>query len=73
MTAVIRCGTVTFSLDGHPYRLNIFQHDGETIYEFADKWFHGPDGFLEKARIGGKRVTTVMLDIEDLQVRNCAE
>ena len=45
---------VTFDYCGHSFRLNIFQHEGETIYEFSDRWFHGPGDFLEKARIQGK-------------------
>lgn len=60
--------TITFDYGGITSYINVFQHEGETIYELNDKWFHGPDDFLEKARIRGTRITTVITQIDNIQV-----
>lgn len=59
---------ILFDYDDATYHIHIFQHEGETIYEFNGRWFHGPDDFLEKARIDGKRITTVDARIENIQI-----
>jgi len=51
---------ISFDYIGTSYNLEIFHNEVETIYKFGDRWYHGAEDFLEKARIAGKRITTVM-------------
>ena len=51
--------TVTFSCESRDWEILIFRKGVEIVYQFEDKWFHGAEDFLEKARIEGKRITTV--------------
>ena len=59
--------TITFNYAGTTYRLDIFQNEGETVFQFGDKWYHGAEDFLEKARIDRKRITTVVDRITNIQ------
>ncbi len=67
MTYEAQNAVVTFDYDGEEYKLIIFQNEGETIYQFEDRWYHGADDFLEKARIDGKRITTVMWGLDNIK------
>ena len=60
---------VTFDYGGTDHFLDMFRKDGETVCRFENKWYHGSDDFLEKARIGGKRITTVIDLITDIRVQ----
>ena len=60
---------VAFCYEGALYKIDVFQNEGETIYQYNDKWFHGAEGFLEKARIDGKRITTVYNRVSDIKIR----
>ena len=60
---------ITFDHGGTGHFLDMFRKDGETVCRFEDRWFHGPDDFLEKARIGGRRITTVMDEITDIRIQ----
>lgn len=51
--------TITFDYEGAQYLLNIFFDEAETIFQFDEKWYHGAEDFLEKARINHKRITSV--------------
>lgn len=59
---------ITFDYDGVKNRLDIFPDKGETIYQYGDKWFHGSEDFLEKARIRGARITSVLDLISNIRV-----
>ncbi len=64
---------VLFDFGGITYRLNIFQHERESIYDFENKWYHGAEDFFEKVRIEGIRITTVMQRIENIRVHRYTE
>lgn len=51
--------TVTFDYEGKDWQILIFRNGAEIVYSFEDRWFHGAEDFLVKARIEGKRITTV--------------
>ena len=68
LTSDLQNGHVTFVYEGEIYRIDIFLHGEELIYQYGDKWFHGADGFLEKARINGQRITTVYDLISNISV-----
>lgn len=59
---------VTFDYEGVENRIDVFTDEGELIYQYDGKWFHGPEDFLEKARIGGARITSVFDMISDIEV-----
>ncbi len=59
---------VTFSYGSTQYSLKIFRNEGETVYEFGDRWYHGADDFLKKAKIDDKRITTVMDQIGNIRI-----
>ena len=59
---------VTFDHAGTRHRLDIFENEGETVYQLGQKWFHGAEDFLEKARIDQKRITTLYKQISDISV-----
>jgi len=48
---------------------NIDKSQGEVVYQFGSRWFHGADDFLEKARVNQMRLTTVYHQIRDIKVR----
>ena len=50
---------VSFHYNSKNYIIDVFTNEEETIYQFDDKWFHGAEDFLEKGRIGNKRLTSV--------------
>lgn len=58
---------ITFDYDGVKNRLDVFPHEGEIIYQYDGKWFHGSEEFLEKARIGGARITSVFDLISNIE------
>lgn len=60
---------VTFIYDNEEYLIDIFPDQGEVVYQFGSRWFHGADDFLEKARVNQKRLTTVYHQIRDIKVR----
>ena len=60
---------VTFIYDNEEYSIDIFPDEGEIVYQFGSRWFHGADDFLEKARVNQKRLTTVYHQIRDIKVR----
>ena len=39
-----------------------------TKRQLLDRWYHGAEGFLEKARIEGKRITTVITMIDNIEL-----
>ena len=59
---------VTFECDGVKKRLDIFPNGGEVVYQFEDRWFHGAEDFLEKARIGKARVTSIIDRISNIEI-----
>lgn len=52
-------GLAIFDYNDEEYRIEIFPHDGEIIYQFGDKWFHGAEDFLERARIDNQQITAI--------------
>ena len=68
LTLNVQKATVSFEYNEKEYKLDIFQHEGETIYQLGGRWYHGALDFLEKARIEGKRATTVMTLIENIKL-----
>ena len=50
------------------YTLNIVEHEGEIIYQFNQKWFHGAEDFLEKARLDHRRITTLYDEITEIKI-----
>ena len=58
--------TVNFIYAADSYKIDIFRHESEVVYEFQNKWFHGPEDFLDKARIDDKRITTVYDEVADI-------
>ncbi len=60
---------ITFDYKGKPYHLEIFTHEGETVYRYEDRWYHGAEDFLEKARIEGQRITSVMTFVENIELQ----
>ena len=63
-----RKAIITFEYEGMKNRLDIFPNEGETIYQYDGRWFHGSEDFLEKARIGGARITSVFEMISNIEV-----
>ena len=59
---------ITFDYYGMKYRLDIFPHEGEIIYQYGGRWFHGPEDFLERARIADLRFTTVFMHISNIEI-----
>ena len=51
--------SVTFEYNMSQNRIETFTDQGETVYQYGRKWFHGAEDFLDKARIDHKRITTV--------------
>lgn len=60
---------ITFIYDNEEYSIDIFLDEGEIVYQFGSRWFHGADDFLEKARVNQMRLTTVYHQIRDIKVR----
>lgn len=60
--------TMKFEYNDAKYQVKIFTDTSETIYQFQNKWFHGPDDFLEKAQIEGKGITTVYDEIKGIWI-----
>ena len=58
---------ITFEYKSTPYPLKIFRNEDERIIDFNGKWFHGAEDFLEKARIDGKRITKIIMQINNIQ------
>ena len=52
-------GLAIFDYNDEEYRIEIVPHDGEIIYQFGDKWFHGAEDFLERARIDNQQITAI--------------
>lgn len=69
LTFEARNAVVAFNYNGTKQTLEIFENDGEVIYQFCQKWFHGAEDFLEKARIDGQRITTVFDHITNIAVK----
>ncbi len=64
----VKNAKVNFVCDDEEYNIDIFENDSETVYGFNDRWFHGAEDFLEKARINGRRITTLYTDISDIDI-----
>lgn len=60
--------TVTFEYDGKDWQILIFRKGAEIVYSFEDRWFHGAEDFLVKARIEGKRITTIFNLITNIRI-----
>ena len=61
-------GVLTFDYNDEIYQIDVFQHDRSTVYQYNDKWYRGPEDFLDKAVIDGKKITTVFDLILDIKV-----
>ena len=59
---------VTFDYDGNLYRIDISRDEEGVVYIFEEKYFKGAEDFLERARIGGKRITTIYNMISNINV-----
>ena len=59
---------IKFRYNDTKYQIAIFTEENEIVYEFKDKWFHGIDDFLERARIEDQRFTTVYDSITDIWI-----
>lgn len=70
MTFDIPSAKITFEYNKASDELDVFPDNGETIYQFNDKWYHGAEDFLEKARIDRKRITTVFDLISNIKVQS---
>lgn len=57
---------INFDFGDSTYQLEIFPHEGEIVYQLEDRWYHGAEDFLGKARVGGKRITTIMDKIQNI-------
>ena len=67
LTFEAKNGTVTFDYEEEIYQIDIFEYEGNVVYQFMDKWYHGAEDFLEKAMIEGDKITTVYDLILDIQ------
>ena len=68
LTFEVGKATVTFNYADGIYKIKIFPNEAEIVYEFGDRWYHGAEDFLEKARIDGKRITTFYDLISDIKI-----
>lgn len=68
LTFEAKNAVVTFDYGVTNHTLKIFENDGEVVYQFYQKWFHGAEEFLEKARISRNRITTVNEQISNISV-----
>ena len=68
LTFEVGKATVTFNYADGIYKIKIFPNEAEIVYEFGDRWYHGAEDFLEKARIDGKHITTVYDLISDIKI-----
>ncbi len=59
---------VMFDFNGSPCQIDVSTDEDGVVYMFDGKYYRGADGFLEKARIGGKRITSAFDLISDIEV-----
>ena len=59
---------MTFDYNRLQNRIDLFTNQGEIVYQYGRKWFHGAEDFLEKARIDHKRITTVYDLISNIKI-----
>jgi hypothetical protein len=60
LTLTANKATVSFKYGSEELNIEVFTSEAETIYQYDGRWFHGAVDFLEKACVGGKRITTVI-------------
>ncbi|MCR5847650.1 MAG: hypothetical protein K6G75_05975 [Lachnospiraceae bacterium] len=64
----IHKATVFFEFEGVQRFIDIFEDDNETVFQFDDKWYHGPNDFLEKSRIENRRLTSIYDQIYNIEI-----
>lgn len=59
---------IKFTYHDQEKQLKLFENQGEVIYEFDGKWFHGAEDFLEKAKLGTRRITSILDEIINIHI-----
>lgn len=68
MTLDIDKANVVFNFENVFYEISVSKDNDGRLYQFGGKYYRGADGFLEKARIDGKRITTIYDQISDIRI-----
>ncbi len=68
MTLESKKAVVTFDYNETLRQIDISTDEDGALYQFEGKFYRGAERFLEKARIDGKRITTVFDLISDIEV-----
>lgn len=58
---------ISFEYNHRTYVITLFLKDNELIYEFEGTWYHGPEDFLERARVQDKKITNVIDLIKNIK------
>ena len=59
---------VQFDYNDKHYRVDVFPYENETVYQYDNKWYHGAEDFLEKAKVDNQRITTVFDLISNIKI-----